>query len=158
MAKPVPQGGLVIRYDYLWSSEEREGREEGSKDRPCAIVLTIPPTKSGRQRVVLCGITRTPPSASEEGVVIPPKVKRHLGLDDTRQSWAIVSEANLIGWEDPGVVPTETGQWSYGFLASILAGNLARRLLAHYHAGQLPLANRPKIEIERMQRDQSQNP
>ena len=153
MAKPVPQGGLVIRYDYLWTSEEREGREQGSKDRPCAIVLTMPLTTSSSQRVVVCGITRTPPGASEEGVLIPPKVKHHLGLDEHRPSWAIVSEANLIDWDDPGIVPTESGSWSYGFLPSALADDLARRLLARYQTGQLPLANRPAIERKRAERE-----
>jgi hypothetical protein len=38
---PVPRPGLVIRYSYLWESEARLGREEGVKDRPCAIVLVI---------------------------------------------------------------------------------------------------------------------
>jgi hypothetical protein len=38
---PVPRPGLVIRYSYLWESEVRQGREEGTKDRPCAIVLVV---------------------------------------------------------------------------------------------------------------------
>jgi hypothetical protein len=38
---PRPQLGLVIRYSYLWLSEHREGREEGVKDRPCAVVLAL---------------------------------------------------------------------------------------------------------------------
>lgn len=155
MAKSGPQGGLVIRYDYLWASEEREGHEEGSKNRPCIVVLTMPLTKVGGQQVVVCGITRTPPAPSEEGVPMPPKVKRHLGLDETRPSWAIVSEGNLLDWDDPGIILTETGQWSYGLIPSILADDLARRLLAHYHAGQLPLANRPAIEKKRAERDAS---
>jgi hypothetical protein len=36
---PEPEPGLVIRYSNLWLREHREGREEGTKDRPCAIVL-----------------------------------------------------------------------------------------------------------------------
>ena len=44
MAKPDPQGGLVIRYDYLWVSEEGRGREVGAKVRPCAVVVAIPAT------------------------------------------------------------------------------------------------------------------
>lgn len=152
MAKPNPQGGLVIRYDYLWASEEREGREEGTKNRACAIILTMPLTKVGEQRVVLCAITHSPPEPPEEGVPIPLKVKRYLGLDDDL-SWAIVSEANLVDWEDPGIVPNDRGNWTYGFVPPILAQDMVARLMARYNAGQLPLVNRPAIEKRRAERD-----
>jgi sugar phosphate permease len=42
VALPEPIPGLVIRYSYLWHSEYVRGREEGQKDRPCAIVAAIP--------------------------------------------------------------------------------------------------------------------
>jgi hypothetical protein len=38
---PTPTPGLVIRYSYLWRNEAAAGREEGVKDRPCAIVLAV---------------------------------------------------------------------------------------------------------------------
>ena len=38
---PEPVPGLVIRYSYLWRREHLEGREEGRKDRPCAIVAAV---------------------------------------------------------------------------------------------------------------------
>jgi hypothetical protein len=38
---PEPHPGLVIRYAYPWKREFDEGHEEGSKDRPCAIVVTV---------------------------------------------------------------------------------------------------------------------
>jgi len=38
---PEPVPGLVIRYSYLWYAEHVLGREEGQKDRPCAIVAAI---------------------------------------------------------------------------------------------------------------------
>ena len=41
MSLPEPERGLVIRYSYLWKSEHDEGRDEGIKDRPCAIVLNV---------------------------------------------------------------------------------------------------------------------
>ena len=41
MSWPEPRPGLLIRYSYLWEREAREGREEGVKDRPCAIVLVL---------------------------------------------------------------------------------------------------------------------
>lgn len=152
MAKPDPQGGLVIRYDYLWASEEQEGREEGAKIRPCAIVLTLPETQSGSRQVVVCGITHTEPQPPDEGVEIPLKVRRHLGLDDD-PCWAVVSEGNLVAWDDPGIVPVAPEQWTYGFVPQILADDMARKLLARYRAGQLPLVNRPKIESRRSARD-----
>ena len=152
MAKPDPQGGLVIRYDYLWSSEEQEGREEGSKVRPCAIVLALAETRDGARQVVVCGITHQEPRPPHEGVEIPLKVKRHLGLDDER-SWAVVSEGNLVDWDDPGIEPIAPGQWTYGFVPQELAAKMARTLLARYRSGQLPLVNRPKIELRRIARD-----
>ena len=41
MSLPKPEPGLVIRYSYLWHAGHRQGREEGVKDRPRAIVLAI---------------------------------------------------------------------------------------------------------------------
>ena len=41
MALPTPRPGLVIRYAYLWRDEADQGREEGVKDRPCVVVLTV---------------------------------------------------------------------------------------------------------------------
>ena len=35
--EPVP--GLVIRHNYLWQAERARGKDEGAKDRPCAVVL-----------------------------------------------------------------------------------------------------------------------
>lgn len=39
MSWPDPQPGLVIRYADLWRREAFAGQDEGSKDRPCAVVL-----------------------------------------------------------------------------------------------------------------------
>jgi hypothetical protein len=36
---PLPEPGLVISYAYLWCAEYEHGQEEGTKDRPCAVVL-----------------------------------------------------------------------------------------------------------------------
>jgi hypothetical protein len=40
MPLPTPEPGLVVGYAYLWQDEFDRGQEEGTKDRPCAIVLT----------------------------------------------------------------------------------------------------------------------
>jgi hypothetical protein len=43
-----PIAGLVVRFDYLWSSEAEVGKTEGGKELPCAVVLPLPVDKSGR--------------------------------------------------------------------------------------------------------------
>ena len=61
MSVPVPKPGLVIRYAYLWEAEARQGREEGTKDRPCAIVLVV--LREGDHPIVrVLPVTHTPPS------------------------------------------------------------------------------------------------
>ena len=41
MAFPEPEAGLVISYAYLWSNEFRQGKIEGLKNHPCAIILVV---------------------------------------------------------------------------------------------------------------------
>lgn len=41
MTWPTPVPGLVIRYSFLWAQEAEEGRLEGVKDRPCAVVIVV---------------------------------------------------------------------------------------------------------------------
>jgi hypothetical protein len=141
MAKPDPQGGLVIRYDYLWLWEKQKGRVDGSKQRPCAVVISVPEKGKKPLRALVCGITHSEPGLPEEGIELPTKVKAHLGLDADR-SWIIVSEANLVEWDDPGIVPTQSGDWSYGFLPPSLAGEIAKRVLNRHNSGRLPLVRR----------------
>jgi len=97
---PEPEPGLVIRYAYLWRREQEAGREEGVKDRPCAIVLALAGQEDDRPRVVVLAVTHTPPQPPAEGVELPASAKRRLGLDEER-SWVIVSEANIFLWPGP---------------------------------------------------------
>jgi hypothetical protein len=41
MGIPTPEPGLVLNYAYLWHNEHRAGQEEGRKDRPGVIVLSV---------------------------------------------------------------------------------------------------------------------
>jgi hypothetical protein len=68
-AGEVPAPGLVIRYSYLWRSEAAEGREEGVKDRPCAIVLVVF-DDTGRQRVRVLPVTHAQPAIAEDAIEI----------------------------------------------------------------------------------------
>ena len=96
---PGPQPGLVIRFSYLWREERNRGREEGSKDRPCAVVLAVTDT-GGRKRVTVAPITHSKPAPKDGAIAIPPETARRLGLDDIPQ-WIVTSEVNLFLW--PGV-------------------------------------------------------
>jgi hypothetical protein len=91
----------------LWSDEHRLGREEGRKDRPCAIVL-ITEERNGPRRVTVLPITHSPPVDDRLAVEIPVEVKRRLSLDDAR-SWVILSEANRFDWPGPDLRPAPGG-------------------------------------------------
>lgn len=101
MTWPAPQPGLVIRYSYLWQREAKSGLQEGSNDRPCAVVLAVTDGR-GRTRVYALPITHSPPSGADIGdaVEIPAPVKARLALDGER-SWVILSEANVFTWPGP---------------------------------------------------------
>jgi hypothetical protein len=96
---PTPVPGLVIRYAYLWEEAALAGREEGEKDRPCAVLLAHR-EEDGRVRVYALPITHSAPARPGHGVEIPRAVKEHLGLNDDR-SWVILTEANVFFWPGP---------------------------------------------------------
>lgn len=116
MAIPNPEPGLVISYAYLWRREFEGGQEEGRKNRPCVIVLSVEKHDSGTQ-VTVAPITHSPPSSGTLCLEIPPRVKPHLGLDDER-SWVILDEVNQFVWPgyDLRPVPGKQGDMAYGFL------------------------------------------
>jgi hypothetical protein len=110
VAFPVPVPGLVIRYSYLWRAEHKRGQEEGVKDRPCAIIMTITAEDEGPTVLVL-PVTHTPPSNPQFAIEIPALVKRRLGLDDAR-SWVVLTEAKRFVWPGPDLRPTKAGDAS----------------------------------------------
>lgn len=120
--EPVP--GLVIRYDFLWKNEHAVGREHGAKDRPCALVLVAETYPDGSRTVVLCPISHTPPDDPGSAVEIPPKVARHLNLDD-QQCWIRTHEVNTLVWDrgsiPAGVSRAEKDRWAFGELPYKLA-------------------------------------
>jgi len=113
---PVPEPGLVIRYAYLWDREAREGREEGSKDRPCAIVL-VTAEAAGQRRVQVLPVTHSPPLSVDDAVEIPAQTKARLGLDDER-SWVVLTEVNEFTWPGPDLrtIGGNAATVAFGFL------------------------------------------
>jgi hypothetical protein len=128
---PSPEPGLVIRYSYLWLREHREGREDGIKDRPYAIVLAA--RDSGdHAHVLVVPVTHTPPAALAEALELPAAIKQHLGFDSER-SWIVLNESNLFEWPGPDlrrVGDRDDGSVEYGFLPPRFFAELRRRFVA----------------------------
>lgn len=127
---PDPFPGLVISYSYLWRAEHRAGREEGGKDRPCAIVLSKR-TQEDETVVTVAPITHTIPNDPEMAVEIPAKVKAHLGLDG-EPSWIVCSEVNRFVWPGPDLrrIPNrQDASYSYGVLPPGLLTKTTRTLI-----------------------------
>jgi hypothetical protein len=116
---PAPVPGLVIRYSYLWHSELLSGREEGIKDRPCAIVATVRIDADGDVRVLVLPVTHSAPAEGIAAIEIPALLKRTLGLDGER-SWIILAEWNEFIWPGPDLRPvpdSDTRSIAYGTLS-----------------------------------------
>lgn len=87
-----PRIGLVIRHLYLWRDGARQGREEGSKARPCVIIRTHE-NETKETEVYIAPITHTPPLGLKQAIEIPQATKNRLNLD-YEKSWIITSEVN----------------------------------------------------------------
>ena len=137
MAFPSPEPGLVISYSYLWNSEHETGREDGTKDRPCVIVITVR-DEGGRQVVTVAPVTHSAPSVPEQAVEIPLATKQRLGLDDAR-SWVVVSEVNDFIWPGPDMrpLPHDASRFDYGLLPPGLFRQIRDRMTAWAAVRQL---------------------
>jgi mRNA-degrading endonuclease toxin of MazEF toxin-antitoxin module len=114
---PKPVAGQVIRYSYLWRREAAQGREEGSKDRPCAVVFAVADGED-RPLVVVVPVTHSQPANPAVAIEIPASTKSRLGLDDAR-SWIVLDESNAFRWPGPDLRPAVNGD-----LSSVLLGML----------------------------------
>jgi hypothetical protein len=126
---PTPEAGLVICYSYLWHAEHERGREEGLKDRPCAIVLTAR-RESGETVVTVAPITHSPPATPADAVEIPAVTQARLGLDGAR-SWIVVSEVNRFVWPGSDLRPVsraQTDRFDFGLLPPSIFRQVRDRL------------------------------
>ncbi|WP_328281976.1 hypothetical protein [Sphingobium sp.] len=134
-----------MRYSFLWSHEAARGAEEGSKDRPCAVLLTIA-NLEGQEIVTVLPITHAMPANPDLAVEIPVKTKTRLGLDGER-SWIILDEANRFAWPGPDLrpVPGDTEQRvDYGQLPSTLYDLVREKWLRAYDRRQVSQTVRPE--------------
>lgn len=129
MAKlPEPRPGLTIRYAYLWRDESLAGRDEGVKDRPCVVILSVE-DREGSLVVTVAPITHAPPRLSSEAVELPGAVKSRLGLDGAA-SWVVVTEVNQFVWPGPDLRPARRGVWAYGYIPGVLLRSIRERMAA----------------------------
>jgi hypothetical protein len=138
LTKATP--ALVIRYAYLRHGEYLRGREEGLKDRPCAVVMTVQ-GKDGREIVTVLPITHSAPQNPEDAIEIPTGTKRRLGLDDL-PSWVVLTEANRFAWPGPDLRPGVNGDPS-----SIDYGSLPERLFERIRLGLLAKIRGPAVSL-----------
>jgi mRNA-degrading endonuclease toxin of MazEF toxin-antitoxin module len=112
---PDPFPGLVLHYSYLWHDEHQQGREEGTKNRPCVIVLAVT-GEGGEKLVTVAPVTHAPPRTAGDAVEIPAATKARLGLDE-RRSWIVVTEINRFIWPGVDLLPVPgKGGYEYGVL------------------------------------------
>jgi mRNA-degrading endonuclease toxin of MazEF toxin-antitoxin module len=115
MALPDPRLGLVISYNYLWHHEHHAGRDEGTKSRPCVIVLAIESQADGTTMVRVAPVTHRLPRTLSDALEIPAAARRHLRLDDAR-SWVILDDVNEFAWPafDLRPIPPSRDHFAYG--------------------------------------------
>ena len=138
MALADPHPGLVISYSYLWAREYGQGREDGLKNRPCAIVLARQIVES-RLLVTVLAITHSTPVNANEAIEIPATVKRLLGLDDD-PSWIVLTEVNDFIWPGPDLshVPgSNPPRFDYGVLPPGFFRKVRDQLMALVAASQV---------------------
>ena len=126
---------MVVRYAYLWREEYLRGKEEGRKDRPCAVIV-VTTGEAGDRVVTVLPITHTPPPKPALAVEMPTPTKRRLGLDDDR-SWVLLNEANRFAWPGPDLRPTKPGkptEVTYGLLPRALFKEVTAKLAAAIEA------------------------
>jgi hypothetical protein len=134
---PKPVVGLILRYSYLCYREHLEGRDEGQKYRPCAIIAALRTDEAGDTRVLVLPITHTPPDHPTFAVEIPAAVKKRLQLDDAR-SWIILSEWNDFVWPgpDPRRLPGVTdASVAFGMLPPALFTAIRDKFMAIANSG-----------------------
>ncbi len=143
MSWPEPRPGLVIRYAYLWRREADAGRDEGVKDRPCAIIVAVK-TEAGETLVYVLPITHTAPRVADNAVELPQPTKVRLGLDSER-SWIVLTEANIFAWPGPDLRFVEgrgPESIAYGMLPPKLMAVVKARFITRLQARRTGMVKR----------------
>lgn len=118
----------MIRYAYLWTREADRGRVEGSKHRPCVVVLCVEEI-DGERIVTVAPVTHSPPDEPANAITLTPATRRRLKLD-AEQNWIVATELNRFCWPGPDLARTAAGDYTYGELPAVVFEALKSRILA----------------------------
>jgi hypothetical protein len=126
----IPKPGLVIRYSFLWSNDRAKGAEEGSKDRPCAIVVATKRATDGDIDTIVAPITHQLPEDRAASIEIPAATCKSLGLDSGRH-WLRLDELNRFAWPGFDLRPIRGSpdKYEYGMLPPGLFQQLRNGIL-----------------------------
>ncbi|WP_294006202.1 hypothetical protein [Sphingomonas sp.] len=81
-------------------------------------------------------------TAPDEGVPIPPAVKRYLGLDDD-PSWIVTTELNRFIWPGPDIRSAKDSDTPlYGAIPAKLFEQVKLQISAHAKQGQVAVSKR----------------
>jgi hypothetical protein len=137
---PDPFPGLVLNYSYLWHDQHRKGMEEGVKDRPCVVVLSVA-REHGETVVTVAPVTHIAPRFPGEAIEIPAVTKARLGLDHQR-SWVVIGEVNRFLWPGHDLRPISgSGRALYDY------GVLPPRLFRQIRDGIVHMAHLQKVKM-----------
>ena len=126
-----PAVGTVIRYAYLWHWQHAAGRDEGEKDRPCAVVASVV-QQNGRTMVRVFPITTKQPAPQDHAVELTPEARARLQLEGGR-SWVVASESNLFTWPGPDLRPVPA-RHDRTVIHGVLSAGTLRQLAAAFAA------------------------
>lgn len=98
------------------------------------VITAVNREKGDRFRVRVLPVTHRPTEPGRS-VAIPPKVKRHLGLDGDA-SWIVLDEVNEFYWPGLDLRPvsrTRPGVWTFGVLPAELFDEIRAGLRTALH-------------------------
>lgn len=97
-----------------------------------------------RTELLVVPVTTQPPQHAADGVEVPARVKKHLGLDADR-CWIMVTELNRFLWPGPDIRPIERGEDRtpfYGFVPQTLFDAVLAAVIARAEKGRLKVTKR----------------
>ena len=92
-------------------------------------------------KLLVAPITHSP-ADDGQGVLIPPAVKRHLGLDG-EQSWIVTSELNRFIWPGPDIrLAKGKGSPLYGAIPAKLFEQVKQQISGHAKRSRMTISKR----------------